>query len=35
MILDKEEIAKSWGMKISEVDWNFVDKITRGKKNDK
>ena len=25
----KSEIAGSWGMKVSEVDWDFVGKIKR------
>jgi len=27
----KMEIAKSWGMKVNEVDWNFVGKIKKRK----
>ena len=31
-IKTKKEIAKSWGMKVDEVDWEFVNKIQKRKK---
>ena len=29
---EKKEIAKSWDMKVSEIDWGFVGKIKPKKK---
>ena len=28
----RKEIAKSWNMKVSEVDWEFVERIKKKKK---